>query len=168
MIPRMSPSPKALQSQARWLCEIVAALRAAVAAGHPADAHLARLLKAHREFGSRDRRLFSNAAFAWFRWRGWIEACTDDLPLQIALALLLDGRPAAPALPAAEHLLDQARARNPALLVPDWLPRHVPPGCLVPLVMAWSAAWMAGSSACATVNGAANASITASAKRESV
>jgi 16S rRNA (cytosine967-C5)-methyltransferase len=39
--------------------------------GRPADGVLTGHLRAHREFGSRDRRFLSQAVFSYFRWYGW-------------------------------------------------------------------------------------------------
>ena len=39
--------------------------------GVPADTSLNAYLRAHREFGSRDRRFLSQAVFSYFRWYGW-------------------------------------------------------------------------------------------------
>jgi 16S rRNA (cytosine967-C5)-methyltransferase len=133
----MSPSPQALRRQAAAAAEVVDDLRDAVSRGLPADTRLARIYRAHREFGSRDRRLFSEAAFAFFRWRGWIEACTVDLGEQIALAWRLDGHPAHPALRPVDHLLTHAQSLDPSLLVPGWLAAHVAPGYLADLLRAF-------------------------------
>ncbi|MEI7437289.1 MAG: hypothetical protein WCL16_10865, partial [bacterium] len=71
---------KALARQGAWLAQIIPDVSAAVARGIPADQHLAAFYRAHHEFGSRDRRLFSAVAFAWFRWRGWLSALPQADP----------------------------------------------------------------------------------------
>ena len=45
--------------------------RLVVEEGRPADGLLTTHLRAHKEFGSRDRRFLSQAVFSYFRWYGW-------------------------------------------------------------------------------------------------
>ncbi len=59
--------------------------------GVPADAALAEIFRGARHYGSRDRRFFSAAIFAEFRWRGWVRRIGDSR-LQLAVALALDGQ----------------------------------------------------------------------------
>lgn len=63
--------------------------------GRPADRELATWLRAHREFGGRDRRLIGDLLFDYFRWWGWLGTLTpaveavDDAQQQAAWAPLL-------------------------------------------------------------------------------
>jgi 16S rRNA (cytosine967-C5)-methyltransferase len=41
---------------------------------HPADRALAAFLRAHREYGSRDRRMITAIVYGVFRWWGWLRA----------------------------------------------------------------------------------------------
>ncbi len=92
---------KALARQGAWITQILPDVGAAVARGVPADQHLSAFYRVHHEFGSRDRRLFSSVAFAWFRWRGW-------------LALLPQADPATAGVLA--HALDADDEIHPAML----------------------------------------------------
>lgn len=83
--------------QAQVLLEVVGQVDAAVEDGMPADLFLERFYRAHREYGSRDRRLISAAVFAWFRWRGWITALSDR-GCAIVTAWMLDGAELKPAI----------------------------------------------------------------------
>ena len=65
----MALSDKILNRQATALVDILGEVNVGVAKGHPADATLAAIYRRHREFGSRDRRLFSDAVFSFFRAR---------------------------------------------------------------------------------------------------
>ena len=130
---------EAIQRQADEALAIVARMRAAVEAGHPADRSLATLFRENRHYGSRDRRFFGAVVFAYFRWKGWVDRI-PDLPAALAAACQLDGETAHPALqrwpawpdaPAASAPLPEraealARRQNWAAappvsaLVPDW------------------------------------------------
>jgi 16S rRNA (cytosine967-C5)-methyltransferase len=45
--------------------------RLVISEGRPADVLLNHFLRNHRELGSRDRRVLSQAVFSYFRWYGW-------------------------------------------------------------------------------------------------
>ncbi len=130
----------AAQTQAVRLIELLATLEHAVLAERrPADQCFAGCCRAHHEWGARDRRLFGDVLFAFFRWRGWLAG----LPPARALALAgwLDGltHPALAELAAQaelklpavtpENLHDKARElsaligalKAPADLLPDWV-----------------------------------------------
>lgn len=98
-----------LEAQARACAGAVASLLwQALVARRPADRALAAYLRAHRECGARDRRLFSESLFAILRWWGWL----GDF---------------APPFPAAEP--DPARVRSEdfaRLLLGAWLLEEVP------------------------------------------
>jgi 16S rRNA (cytosine967-C5)-methyltransferase len=66
--------------------------------GEPADRALRAVMGDQKKYGSRDRRLFGDALFAWFRWYGAVR----DIPLArgLCVAWYLDARPWAPALQA--------------------------------------------------------------------
>ncbi|MEI6150657.1 MAG: RsmB/NOP family class I SAM-dependent RNA methyltransferase [bacterium] len=87
----MQLSPKKLRRQADVLIQILRDTVAAVEAGSPADATLASCYRQHPEFGSRDRRLFSETIFAYFRWKGWLTASlAPDLESACVLAHALE------------------------------------------------------------------------------
>jgi 16S rRNA (cytosine967-C5)-methyltransferase len=74
--------------QAEICLALVAELdRAVVESRRSADQMLAAFYRRHREYGSRDRRFFSNAVFSWFRWRGWLQTPSRE---HVAAAILLD------------------------------------------------------------------------------
>ena len=124
----MSQNARATLRQIDWLLRLWEEARAVVAGHQPLDAHLAALFRTHREFGSRDRRLFSEALFAGFRWQGALDAAgVDDPATRLALAWLMDEQPATPAmdhliaaLPDAPARLAALRALPADVLVPPW------------------------------------------------
>ena len=124
----MSQNARATLRQIEWLLRLWEEARAVVAGFQPLDAHLAALFRTHREFGSRDRRLFSEALFAGFRWQGALDAAAPDDPAtRLALAWLLDEQPATPAMdhliaavPDAPARLAELRALPASVLVPPW------------------------------------------------
>lgn len=70
---------------------IVEAVAGEVERGMPADTTLARIFRQHPEFGSRDRRIYSHAAYAYFRWLGWTRLiASDDTRVMIAWSIMLD------------------------------------------------------------------------------
>ena len=117
----------------------------------PADVALNRIFKQHPQYGSRDRRLYSLAVFAWFRWLGWTRRLTPGHASgQLAWALWLDGAdetstlppwpevtegPPPPAVkPASLAELARVIATTSAIpdlrvadLFPDWLPLSLDP-----------------------------------------
>ena len=105
----------AAQTQALRLVELLPELeRVVVVERRPADQFFAACCRMHHEWGSRDRRLFGDALFAYFRWRGWLAG----LPPARALALAgwLDGLQH----PALRELAAQAGLTLPAA-TPDTL-----------------------------------------------
>ena len=95
----MTLPDRALQRQATLVVETVDEVRQAVAQGHPADATLAYRFRRHPEFGSRDRRLLSNAVFAVLRWQGWLgPERAPDTATACVLATWLDGGALPPAI----------------------------------------------------------------------
>ncbi len=149
----MSIPSKVAHKQADLAPPLIGMLEVAVGQGHPADVALRHFYREHPEFGSRDRRFFSELVFSWFRWRGWLAPADPD---RCVMAYLLDaeaphpaaealvsGRPDAAAFqPAGGLSLDEKAAQAgrwlgsapPPLeaLVPAWVPGrlHVPPGRL--------------------------------------
>ncbi|MCX7006777.1 MAG: RsmB/NOP family class I SAM-dependent RNA methyltransferase [Kiritimatiellaeota bacterium] len=129
----------AAQTQAIRLIELLPELEhTVVSERRPADQFFAERCRAHHEWGSRDRRIFGDTLFAYFRWRGWLTGMPPARAL--ALAGWLDGL-AHPALrelaaqaelklPVAtpENLHDKARGfsvllgdeKNLPALLPDW------------------------------------------------
>lgn len=95
----MTVPERVLRRQAELVTATLDFVRDAVAAGHPADATLARLYREHPEYGSRDRRLLSDTIFAAFRWAGWLTPeRAPDTATACRLAVLLDGAELPPAL----------------------------------------------------------------------
>lgn len=70
----MSPDPRRhYASQAQACAETVSrVLGETFGQGIPADRSLAAILRANRQYGGRDRRLFSETTFALLRWWGWL------------------------------------------------------------------------------------------------
>ena len=98
------------QTQATRLIELLATLEhAVVAERRPADQVFAGCCRAHHEWGSRDRRIFGDVLFAYFRWRGWLTGLPPARVL--ALAGWLDGL----AHPALVELATQAALKLPAV-----------------------------------------------------
>jgi 16S rRNA (cytosine967-C5)-methyltransferase len=97
--PSAARSARGVHRQAQWIARLIPESEAVVAGGAPVDRFLSRLFKDHRELGSRDRRLLSDAVFAWFRWHGWLHA--------------LEGPPRAARWAAAYYL--DAVERHPAI-----------------------------------------------------
>ena len=111
---------RAAARQAALIPPLLARVSADVGAGRPADVALAAFFREHREFGARDRRLFSQAVFSYFRWLGWLR---DVEPGRAAaLAWLKDTGEAHPAI---DILLGDGAREIPVQpldrLVPDWL-----------------------------------------------
>ena len=85
-----NPNPRLIR-RAEIATKIIADISAEVKNGTPADKALARLFRDHREYGSRDRRFYSDTLFAYFRWHGWTsKAAPDTLPVRAALSIALD------------------------------------------------------------------------------
>lgn len=64
--------------------------------GKPADQTLRHLYKMRKQYGSKDRRLYSNAVFSAFRWLGWSQTLSPKH--QIAVGACCDGLLTEPAL----------------------------------------------------------------------
>ncbi len=86
--------------QAALLLDLIALAEADVDQGGPADQALAQAFRRHREFGARDRRLYAQGVFAWFRWRGWLSLVDGPAGLKAAGALALDASVPSPLVPA--------------------------------------------------------------------
>lgn len=106
--PTMSDTSKIARRQATILLDLIRRAEEANRQGQPADATLSHWYRAHREFGARDRRLFSETLFRWFRWRGWwlpADVANDTrLAAAIAVSFLMDADAAIP--PAIQFLAD--------------------------------------------------------------
>ncbi len=60
--------------------------------GRPVDKELSALFRQNKQYGSKDRRLISNAIFGYYRWYGWLKDLpSDDLSMALILGYLLDG-----------------------------------------------------------------------------
>ncbi len=147
---RRAPPSHAITALAALADKTVRSVAEAVAAGHPADATLARFFREHREFGSRDRRFLGELVFSFFRWKGWtagaepvaalvVSHLLDATTLHPVTEALARKTSIAPAdlVPAGDRPLEEKaapaarwlhRALAPAALVPDWLPGSLPPG----------------------------------------
>ena len=80
-IPEARLTPQKLEAQARACAGAVSLLLwQSLVAKRPADRSLAAYMRAHRECGSRDRRLFSETFFAVLRWWGWLRDFAPPLP----------------------------------------------------------------------------------------
>lgn len=81
------------------LCpRVLLEIEAAVLSGLPADQAFARLTRAHREWGSRDRRFLAGLVFSRFRWRGWLPLEPEHMAEACVCSCLLDGERASPAI----------------------------------------------------------------------
>ena len=79
------------KAPARRLIAAVSDVDTAVRQGRPADVCLSELFRAHRNYGSKTRRLIGNTLFSFFRWRGWLLSHdAPATPRAIALAHALD------------------------------------------------------------------------------
>ena len=79
-----------LDRQGLVMTRLLEETKRSVARGVPADAHLSQFYRAHPEYGSRDRRLFSATVFAYFRWKGWIAPLASSDAAACVYASLLD------------------------------------------------------------------------------
>lgn len=134
------PPVRAVERQARLLTEVAQLLWQVVHQDQqPADAALAQLFRDHKEYGARDRRLLANGAFAFFRWKGWLDQLQlPDWGIALATACLLDQYTDEPAVQSLlthaqtmsfdpEATVQRARRLPLARLFPDWLPASLPP-----------------------------------------
>lgn len=142
---------KAARKQAEICAALIAETAAAVENGTPADKTLKTIYKQHREFGSRDRRFFSNTVFSYFRWLGWLPENNIGISqINCVIASLLDSDYIHPAvniminelglqdarplgnLPLAEKAAEAARLSgsrkpfSPLSLVPPWFIDEIP------------------------------------------
>lgn len=102
--------PRAARRQALICVELTRETeRIVIERRQPADQFLAGVYRQHPEYGSRDRRFFSNAVFSWFRWRGWLRAPAAE---NIATAIALD---AVETMPQLEYMLEHSRLSFSAL-----------------------------------------------------
>ncbi|HMO05828.1 MAG TPA: RsmB/NOP family class I SAM-dependent RNA methyltransferase [Kiritimatiellia bacterium] len=131
---------------------VLAEVSAAVAAGQPADATLARVFNQHPMLGSRDRRRCAHVLFAQFRWLGWTtHLAPSSLLHQVAWSLALEPDPASaapdPAVTAWRAETGLTEAESIALARADLatkaalLRQHAPETHLAPadLLPAWTA-----------------------------
>lgn len=85
--------------QSQVVVDMVREVSTGVSQGHPADATLAAIYRRNQQFGARDRRLFSDTVFSFFRWKGWLAPLmTHDPRAMVALANLLDAVECHPAI----------------------------------------------------------------------
>ena len=112
--------PHVAARQAAVLRDLLRIVSEAVGRGEPADDTLARFFRSHKEYGSRDRRLYSQVIFSWFRWRGWLDGIEPGRAA--ALAYYKDTDETHPAV---DVLLGEGpRALEPGpieKLVPEWV-----------------------------------------------
>lgn len=98
----MNPPPltdRILHSQSEALLALLDEVTGAVSRGNPADTALATFYRRNRQFGSRDRRLFSDTVFSFFRWKGWMDALVPRDPrIASVFAHLLDASECHPAI----------------------------------------------------------------------
>jgi len=92
---------KVLKRHAELLAELLPEFtRIVMEDAQPADAALNAFLRAHREFGSRDRRFLSQALFSYFRWYGWTVSRLGLEPSDAALiGIALDSQELPPGFP---------------------------------------------------------------------
>jgi len=84
----MNNPPPFVARKAALAVEIVSQIIQEVDKGIPADNALRKIFRAHREYGSKDRRFYGNTAFSYFRWKGWLPG--QPIEKACAIALLLD------------------------------------------------------------------------------
>ena len=98
------------------MLDLLEAVAGRVREGLPADAAMKDIYRNHREFGSRDRRLYSNLVFSFFRWKGWTDlAAGQPLALRAAAAFRLD-------FPESHPAVDLIAPLDPPAETPDSLP----------------------------------------------
>ena len=120
--------------QAQLLPELIAEIWQAVQSGQAADVALNQYFKNHREFGSRDRKLFRECTFSYFRWKGWLGENID--PVSIVQSFLLDSSNPHPTIERmAESLPDllpltpkgDGTVEEKAVAIKEWQKREQPP-----------------------------------------
>ncbi len=93
------------KGQARALLQVIHEVEQAMQDGLPADAALGRIFRKNRQFGSRDRRLYTNSVYSLYRWKGWVDLPSDPpYALSCVYASLLDQESAHPAIAALADL----------------------------------------------------------------
>lgn len=103
------------RGQAHTLLRVVEEVDEAVRNRYPADAALGRIFRQNRQFGAKDRRLYTNSVFSYFRWKGWVDSLSaHPAPAPCVYAALLDEQHVHPAITALAELGDIP----PANLVP--------------------------------------------------
>ncbi len=142
------------EGQARTLLHVIQEVAEAVRKGHPADAALGRIFRENRQFGARDRRLYTNTVFSFYRWKGWLDGPSDaPSSLSCVYASLLDEETVHPAIAAMAavcgippdnliplgaktisdkgvalaRILNRARPFIQDTLIPDWAGSHMTP-----------------------------------------
>jgi 16S rRNA (cytosine967-C5)-methyltransferase len=103
---RLTPFEK----QAAIALEIIQRIEKSVQEGYPADNTLQSIFRAHKEYGSRDRKFFSSLTFAFFRWYGWLKELS--LSQKLIAAWLLDELPPHPAI---EVLKEESKFDMPVI-----------------------------------------------------
>ncbi len=103
--------------QASHTLALLKAVADAVAKGEPADRALRATMGEQRKYGSRDRRLFGDAVFTWFRWVGVVGKLGPSAS-GLCAAWYLDARPWEPAL--------LALMQDIKLTPPEVLPASMP------------------------------------------
>jgi 16S rRNA (cytosine967-C5)-methyltransferase len=131
-----APPNHAVQHQAKTALDLLEAVCVRVQEGCPADSALQDMYRRRHELGSRDRRLYSNLIFAFFRWKGWTDLA-PGLPLAIraAAAYRLDFPDSHPAVDLLAQLappstpLDSLAAKSRQIA--RWLQLDTPPAPLL-------------------------------------
>ncbi|NCC51509.1 MAG: RsmB/NOP family class I SAM-dependent RNA methyltransferase [Spartobacteria bacterium] len=79
----VSPAhPARAARQAEILLQIIEQTETARRRQEAVDNTLSDLFRKNKRFGSRDRRFYSNAVFAWYRWYGWTRPLRADHPAE--------------------------------------------------------------------------------------
>jgi 16S rRNA (cytosine967-C5)-methyltransferase len=105
-----------LELLARSTAEIAERVEHAVVQGHRrADRVLSAVLRNHRQLAPPDQRFVSQAVFAWFRWRGWLEPLgLRSIETRLLLATLLDSSSVSPVC----RVWAREAGRDPSSLFP--------------------------------------------------
>lgn len=100
--------------RANNIIRIAESAESAVSRMRPADREIRRIFRQNRGFGSHDRRLYGDAVFSLFRWRGWSGSVTEHGPRALLCAMILDAESICPTIQA----LCQITGVEPATLRP--------------------------------------------------
>lgn len=138
-----APLPPWASRQAAVCLSLLEQAIARVQQGEPADRALRTVMGDQKKYGSRDRRLFGDALFAWFRWYGAVR----EIPLArgLCVAWYLDSRPWVPAL---EAILGDVQLPCPVPIGGDTPPVERKAlaerafGLTLPEVKAWLPEWV--------------------------